>query len=51
MKKHLILLSIFLLAAVAAFPQGRGGSGGSSDGAGDVLIVPIVSPCPQTVLR
>ena len=29
MKKHLILLSIFLSAAVAAFPQGRGGSGGS----------------------
>ena len=26
MKKHLILISIFLLTAVAAFPQGKGGS-------------------------
>jgi DNA repair exonuclease SbcCD ATPase subunit len=32
MKKHLILLSIFLLAAVAAFPQGRGGGGNRGQG-------------------
>ena len=32
MKKHLILISIFLLAAVSAFPQGRGGGGSRGQG-------------------